>query len=102
MQTITTPNGETLIVLGLSEYEALLDNADISAADKVRADIAAGADEMVPAEIANRLLAGENPVKVWRTHRGLKARELAELAGISAPYLSEIEGGKKEGSFSSM
>jgi transcriptional regulator with XRE-family HTH domain len=35
-------------------------------------------------------------------HRGLSARELAAATGLSAPYISEIEGGKKEGSISAM
>lgn len=100
MQTITTPGGETLVVLPIAEYEDLLDKAGIAHADKVKADIAAGRDELVPAEVVNRLLAGENAVKVWRSHRGMAA--LAKKAGISAPYLSEIESGKKDGSLSAM
>jgi DNA-binding XRE family transcriptional regulator len=102
MQTITTPNGEKLVVLALAEYENLLDQADIAKARKVAADIAAGRDEFVPAEIVKRILAGENKVRVWRTHRGLSARDLAAATGLSAPYISEIEGGKKEGSISVM
>lgn len=102
MQTITTPNGETLVVLPLAEYENLLEKADIAAADKVKADIAAGRDELVPSEIVNRLINGENPVKVWRSHRGMTAKGLAAQADLSAPYLSEIESGKKEGSLSVM
>ncbi|RVO87831.1 transcriptional regulator, partial [Sinorhizobium meliloti] len=47
MQTITTPGGETLVVLPIAEYEDLLDRADIAQADKVKADIAAGRDELV-------------------------------------------------------
>jgi transcriptional regulator with XRE-family HTH domain len=34
-------------------------------------------------------------VKVLRTERGLERRDLADLADISYPYLSEIENGKK-------
>lgn len=34
-------------------------------------------------------------VKVMRTQRGLERRELADAAGVSYPYLSEIENGKK-------
>ncbi len=79
-----------------------MSQAEIAAANKVKADIAAGRDELVPSEIVKRLLSGENAVKVWRSHRGLSAKELAAEAGISAPYLSEIEGGKKEGSLSVM
>jgi transcriptional regulator with XRE-family HTH domain len=45
---------------------------------------------------------GESPVTVWRAHRGLKQNALAEAAGISKTYLSEIEAGKKPGSVSAM
>lgn len=102
MQTITTPNGETLVVLPLAYYEKLLDQADIARAAKVAADIAAGREELVPAEIVKRIVAGESKVRVWRTHRGMSARDLATAAGLSAPYISEIESGKKEGSVSVM
>lgn len=98
MQTITTPNGETLIVLPLSEYERLVDRADVASAEKIKTDIAAGHDELVPAVVVNRLLSGDNAVKVWREHRRMTARELATKVSISAPYLSEIESGKKAGS----
>ncbi len=102
MQTITTPNGETLVVLPLADYERLIDKADIARADKVMADIAAGREEVVPAEIVRRLIAGENKTKVWRNHRGLSGRELAAAAGVSASFLSQLESGKKEGSVSVM
>lgn len=102
MQTITTPNGETLVVLPLADYERLIDKADIAKADRIVADIAAGREEVVPAEIVRRLIAGENRIKVWRTHRGLSGRDLADSAGVSAPFLSQLESGKKEGSVSVM
>jgi ribosome-binding protein aMBF1 (putative translation factor) len=102
MQKIVTPGGETLVLLPLEEYERLIDAADIAAAERVKADIAAGREEMIPSEIVKRILAGENPVRVWRQHRGLSARDLAEKAGLSAAYVSEIETGKKDGSVSAM
>ncbi len=91
MQIITTPNGERLV-----------DEADIARANKIKHDIAAGDDEVVPADIVRRLIAGENKVKVWRSHRGLSGRDLAAAAGVSAPFISEIESGKKDGSVSVM
>lgn len=97
MQKFTTPGGETLVLLALKEYDDLVDAADIAAADKVRADIGAGRDELIAAAVANRLLDGENPIRVWREHRGLTARDLAEKSGVSAAYLSELETGKKQG-----
>jgi DNA-binding Xre family transcriptional regulator len=54
--------------------------------------------ERIPAVIVDRLADSEAPVRVWREHRGLSLRGLAEKAGISAAMLSEIENGKKEGS----
>src|SRR3546814_3871263 len=52
--------------------------------------------------MVERLLDGENPVRVWREHRGLTVKALAERAGISAAYLSQIEGGQRDGSLDTM
>jgi DNA-binding Xre family transcriptional regulator len=54
--------------------------------------------ETVPMAVVERLAAGVSPIRVWREHRGLSLRALAEKAGISAALLSEIETGKKDGS----
>src|SRR6266545_2322629 len=35
-------------------------------------------------------------IKVLRAERGLERKELAEASGVSYPYLSEIENGKKQ------
>jgi len=97
LQKIVTPNGETLVVMSEAEYEALLDEADIAHANWTLAEIEAGRQEWVPGEIVDRLLDGENRIRVWRDHRGLSATELAAKAEISAAYLSELETGKKTG-----
>lgn len=94
---ITTPGGEALILLPEEEYEALLDAADIASADRIKARVAAGLDEVVPASVVNRLLDDENSIRVWREYRGMTAAQLAATAGISAAYLSELETGKKSG-----
>jgi ribosome-binding protein aMBF1 (putative translation factor) len=69
---------------------------------EVEARVGPGKDEYVPIEITKRLSAGEAPVRVWREHRGLSAGALASRAGLSAAYLSQIEAGKKPGSFEAM
>jgi len=56
--------------------------------------------ESIPDEMVGRLLDGENPIRVWRQHRELSLRSLAEKAGISASGLSDIETGKTEGRLS--
>lgn len=52
----------------------------------------------IPHEVVKAEVAGDHPVTAWRKYRGLTARQLAERAGISAGYLSEIVTGKKPGS----
>lgn len=94
-QIIQTPTGERLVVLPEQEYYALLarleDQDDINAANAV---VARG-EESFPEAVVNTLLDGVVPVKVYREYRGLRAGELAEKAGISQGYLSEIEAGKR-------
>jgi DNA-binding XRE family transcriptional regulator len=56
--------------------------------------------EFVPAAIADRLIAREHPLKVWREFRGFTQQQLAERARISKPYLSQIENRAREPSVS--
>jgi DNA-binding XRE family transcriptional regulator len=102
-QIITTPAGDRLVVIPEAEYlamrEALEERDDIAAVETFRRRLAAGEEELVPAEIVNRILDGENKVRVWRGHRGMTARDLAAKASVSASYLSQIESGARDGSF---
>ena len=88
-------------VLPYDEYERLRAAMemlqDIQAYDEARQALAAGEEELIPAEIADRLIDGANPIRVWRDYRGLTQAELAERAQISAAYLSQLEAGKRAG-----
>jgi DNA-binding XRE family transcriptional regulator len=53
--------------------------------------------ETVPIELVDRMLAGENPVRLWREHRGLTLEALAAKAGVGKGYLSQIETGARKG-----
>ncbi len=55
-------------------------------------------EERFPAEVADRLIAGESPLKVFREYRGLTQGRLAEATKTTAPYLSQIENGRRTGS----
>lgn len=98
-------DGDTML-LRRADYEALVreaeDAADAAQIREVEARVAAGEDEYLPIEVTRRLMAGEVPVRVWREHRGLSGRALADRAGISPAYLSQIETGRKPGSFDAM
>lgn len=89
-----------------NEYEALLDAAedvaDIAAVEDFKRRLAAGEEEMLPAAIVERLIAGESPVRVWREHRGLTASALAEASGVGQGFLSQIETGKREGTVTTL
>ncbi len=99
--TFKTPGGEEMVVLPRQDYERLLDAQemleDIAAYDLAKSRLASGQDEMIPADMVNRLIDGENPVRVWRKHRGLSLAELAERAKLSESYLSQIETGQRKG-----
>lgn len=57
----------------------------------------------LPAEIMDRLFArSENPIKILRKFRGMTQAELAEVSGLSRPYLAEIETGRKDGSITAL
>ena|SRR5690554_25826 len=57
-------------------------------------------NQLFPLSLVEALLEGAVPVRAFREYRGMRAGELAEKAGISQGYLSEIEAGKKTGSVS--
>lgn len=90
------------VLLSRLDYEALLEAVDeagdIARVKQARIDLAEGRSETLPGDMVKALCAGANPVRVWREHRGLSGRELAEASGVNAAYLSEIETGKKPGS----
>lgn len=100
-QIIIAPDGARLVVIPEAEYQALseaaLDAADREAVRRFRTALAAGEEELIPAEVVNRILDGENPVRVWRKHRGMTLHELAKRVGIGSAYLSQVETGKRDG-----
>jgi DNA-binding XRE family transcriptional regulator len=71
---------------------------DVQDYDAIKAALERGEEELIPSEVVYAILDGANPVKVWRNYRGLGQKELAEKAGISVPYLSQLETGKRKGS----
>lgn len=77
--------------------ELLEDETDAHVVAEFHEAYAAGREFLVPDDIVRRELAGESPIKIWREHRGLTQQELANRAGISKPYLSQIETGKRQG-----
>ena len=74
-------------------------DGDVSLCDEEIHDSAKRSEEeSFPIEVANRLLAGESAVKVFRNCRGLTQKQLAQKVGIHPVYVSQIETSKRTGS----
>lgn len=71
---------------------------DVKEYDRVKAALEAGDEEVIPGDVVDAILDGENPIKVWREFRGLSQQALAARARVSVPYLSQLETGKRRGS----
>jgi DNA-binding XRE family transcriptional regulator len=106
VQFIRTAKGEDLAILPRAEYDRLCDlaedRADAEAANRMLARIEAGEEEILPGAVVERLLVGENPIKVWRKHRGLTQAGLAEAAGLNKAYISQLETGVRRGSMETL
>ena len=87
-------------VIPWREYRRLVSIENEGAmTDEELYDVAkAAGGESFPAAVVDRLLAGESPIRVYRGHRGLTQKQLADRAGINPVYLSQIETGKRTGS----
>ncbi len=90
-------------VVPYQQYLELLEKAemlqDVQDYDSAKMALEEGKEELLPESFVNELLeGGANPVKVWREYRGLTQKKLADAAGISVPYLSQLEAGKRRGS----
>lgn len=92
--------GQKMALLTVDEYKRLIDiaedKADTIAAIKAEIRRDEG-EEYIPAEVVDRILNGENPLRVWREFRGLTQDQLAKAAGIGKSFLSTIETGKGRG-----
>ena len=100
-QTIVTPSGERLVLLPEADFKALVqaseDASDRECIAAFRRDLAARKEELVPVDVVDRILNGENRIRVWRDHRGMTPTVLAQKAEIGQAFLSQLETGKRAG-----
>jgi DNA-binding XRE family transcriptional regulator len=89
-------------VVPYEDYLQLVEDSellqDIQDYDSAKAALERGDDELIPSEVVHAILDGENPIRVWREYRRMSQRETAEQAGISVPYLSQLETNRRKGS----
>jgi len=87
-------------VIPYEDYRRLIASAemleDVRDYDFAKQRILDG-EELIPSEITYAILDGENPLRVWRHYRKLTLQQVADEAGISKSYLSQLESGKRRG-----
>jgi hypothetical protein len=54
--------------------------------------------DILPMALAERILDGEPPLRIWRERRKLSLQKLSNATGIGVGYLGDIDAGKKPGS----
>lgn len=85
------------VLLAVDELAEIIEDRAVQAGyERTRAE------ETVPIAVVDRLLAGENPIRVWREHRGLSLIALAAAAGLGKGYLSQLERGARQGPVSTI
>ena len=101
VQIIKRDGNPEWAVIPYKEYVRLVAEAemlqDVRDHDTILKAVEQGEEEVIPAKVIYAILDGENPIRVWRAHRQLTQRQLAEKADISTPYLSQLESGKRAG-----
>lgn len=75
---------------------------DIKSIDAIKANIEAGEEELLPLELTERIINGENPLKVFRKYRGLTQMELSRKSGVGRHIIAKIETGRSDGSVKSI
>ncbi|PKP99699.1 MAG: transcriptional regulator [Alphaproteobacteria bacterium HGW-Alphaproteobacteria-13] len=95
-----------MVTIPQEEYDRLREAAealsDLHVYDRVKADLASGADERIPGEFAKRLIAGERPLRVYRDLRGLTQQALATASGVNRVQIADIEAGRSTGSVATL
>lgn len=102
VQIIKRDNKPEWAVIPYDDYLELVEKAeilqDVQDYDGVKAALARGDEELIPAEVVNAILDGANTIKTWREFRGIPQSDLAKRVNISIPYLSQLEANKRKGS----
>ena len=101
-----TRKGKEFAVIPVEDLQKLIDDAemlaDVKAYDAAKGRLERGEDELIPLEIAERRLAGENPVKIWREYRDLTQEGLAKASKVSRAMIAAIEAGHKKGGIATL
>ena len=84
-------------VVPVADYEQLVADSEMLA-DVAAYDAATAADEeSFPIGLLDRILAGDNRVRIYREHRKMTQSALAKAANLRQATISQIENGGRTG-----
>jgi DNA-binding XRE family transcriptional regulator len=93
--------GRSFAVVPVEDLQRLMEDAemlaDMKAYDSAKRRLKRGEDELIPLEIVERRVEGENAVKIWREYRGLTQENLAKASNVSRSMIAAIEASRKKG-----
>ena len=101
IQLITSTTGEEMVMMSRAEYDALLaaveeafeDGADVATYDAAIA--AMSPDEALPPSVSAMILKGSSPLRGFRKWREMSQQQLADGAGLTQGFLSDLETGRR-------
>ena len=103
IQMFKTPSGEEMVILSRQEYDDLVaaaadaaeDAADAAIYAARKAELVAGNDAVLPAELSAAVHRGDSRLKAIRKWRRLGQVDVSAHLGVSQGYLSDLETGRR-------
>lgn len=98
IQVIEQGGKPAFYVLPAALWERIRDKVE-DADDVAAFDRAVANDDgvRIPSKVAHAMADGVHAVRAWREYRGMTQDALATAASVSKPFISQIEGSKREG-----
>ncbi|WP_375326439.1 helix-turn-helix transcriptional regulator [Candidatus Tisiphia endosymbiont of Nemotelus uliginosus] len=91
------------VVIPFSEYQELINFKKHHITDEeLYAEGIAKNEEYFPEELVQRIINGENPIKVYREYREFSQEQLAIKIGKTKQYISAIEKGTRQGTIDTL
>ena len=95
-------DGKKMAILPVSQLQRLIKDSemlsDVRLYDAAKTDLKLKHDEIIPFELIERRVSGENAVKIWREYREITQEKLAKISGVSRAMIAAIESQHKKGS----
>ncbi len=99
VQILERDGRPAFVVMPFEEYQELLqaleDAHDAALIEEFHRRLVSGEEETFPIELVDRILSGENPIRVFRAYRALTLKQLADACGVTTSHISQVERNKR-------